>query len=479
MSENTGELSRIEKLVKAILGEDVELEPSQSRLETLLYAVLAKVRANSMDFTAEEIAALASQGIASAVLNVGDLVYVSRTRRGITKEYAWEIADIGETTVTLRTYRVFTERTLGTEAIYYAENGLEPGWYSITPPDTDSSIIVSGFSPWYFELKHAVPAGGCLVVDLARDQGTTTGGSSHSSREISEGHVVYYDPNGNEIDEAEIPWVSEQDGDIEVLPEGYTEEVVGNTLIEHFDWCDETASHMVYYDPNGDEVAEADVPWVDNDGVEELPEGYTEERVYAECTDLGLADGTVTNLNHISRALAGSCEWPTCYLRAWLNSDQPAGSWSWTHNGTFDIVPEAEDGFLYGWEEGFLNSIKATDHDTIDINSVTWLPSLQMDVDTITTTDRVFLPSLEEAGGGLPDGLEGIEGTALASSVLFPPVRLTADSGQDGKARAVQTRTPNVYTHAPLAIGVDDRAPSAVKAVYGICPCVIIGGDDQ
>ena len=86
--------------------------------------------------------------------------------------------------------------------------------------------------------------------------------------------------------------------------------------------------------------------------------------------------------------------WKTSALRQYLNSAAPVGAW-WTAQDEWDIAPDqltTKAGYLSGWSEEFINSIK-------EVKVTTYPNTVQDDTGGNTpdiTFDKVFLPSLEQ-----------------------------------------------------------------------------------
>lgn len=97
-------------------------------------------------------------------------------------------------------------------------------------------------------------------------------------------------------------------------------------------------------------------------------------------------------LNAITRVLYGSGRWSQSAIRQWLNSEAAAGAW-WTARNPWDRPPaeaSTRRGFLAGCSEGFLSALEPVEVVTA-LNTVEGYASVSE-----TTTDRIFLPSLQE-----------------------------------------------------------------------------------
>ena len=100
------------------------------------------------------------------------------------------------------------------------------------------------------------------------------------------------------------------------------------------------------------------------------------------------------NLNSTQEMAYGWNRWKTSAIRQYLNSAAGVGSW-WTAQDEWDIAPTeltTKQGFLSGWDDDFIEAIKA-------VKVVTYPNTVQDDTGGNTpdiTYDKVFLPSLEQ-----------------------------------------------------------------------------------
>lgn len=116
----------------------------------------------------------------------------------------------------------------------------------------------------------------------------------------------------------------------------------------------------------------------------------------ASGTNLGIQKNATRNgdLNSCQEMAYGWNRWKTSALRQYLNSVAPVGAW-WTAQDEWDIAPDqltTKAGYLSGWSEEFVNSIK-------EVKVTTYPNTVQDDTSGNTpdiTFDKVFLPSLEE-----------------------------------------------------------------------------------
>lgn len=116
----------------------------------------------------------------------------------------------------------------------------------------------------------------------------------------------------------------------------------------------------------------------------------------ASGTDLGTMKSTQRNgdLNSCQEMAYGWNRWKTSALRQYLNSAAGVNAW-WTAQDDWDIAPTeltTKAGFLSGWDESFVDAIKA-------VKVVTYPNTVYDDTGGNTpdiTYDKVFLPSLEQ-----------------------------------------------------------------------------------
>ena len=116
----------------------------------------------------------------------------------------------------------------------------------------------------------------------------------------------------------------------------------------------------------------------------------------ASGTNLGVQKSATRNgdLNSCQEMAYGWNRWKTSALRQYLNSAAPVGAW-WTAQDEWDIAPDqltTKAGYLSGWSEEFINSIK-------EVKVTTYPNTVQDDTGgnmPDITFDKVFLPSLEQ-----------------------------------------------------------------------------------
>lgn len=127
-------------------------------------------------------------------------------------------------------------------------------------------------------------------------------------------------------------------------------------------------------------------------------------------TDLGTANGTGENMNHIQRARYGSNNWGESAAREWLNSAAAAGEW-WTPKTLFDRPASyaSAAGFLAGFAAAFLDALG-------EVDNVTARNTVYEEGGTTggsyTTRDKMFNLSMAEVGLGATNNSVA-EGTLL------------------------------------------------------------------
>ena len=125
----------------------------------------------------------------------------------------------------------------------------------------------------------------------------------------------------------------------------------------------------------------------------------------SEGTSLGVADGTVSDLNHIHRARYGSNNWSESDLRMRLNSSAAPGG-TWTRQSKFSHKPswaDTESGFLRGVDPDFLSVLG-------EVTKVTVLNTLIDSEGSKASNEKIFLLSRSEVYGNLENGID--EGAA-------------------------------------------------------------------
>lgn len=124
--------------------------------------------------------------------------------------------------------------------------------------------------------------------------------------------------------------------------------------------------------------------------------------------NLGTADGSTPNMNHLHRLRYGSNNYRESAVRQWLNSDA-ANAW-WVPTNKFDRPATYSNvaGFLNGMESEFVDAVGAVD--------ITTIKNTLYEIDGVTggsyvTRDKFFLPSMTEIGLGKNNSID--EGSTL------------------------------------------------------------------
>ena len=200
----------------------------------------------------------------------------------------------------------------------------------------------------------------------------------------------------------------------------------------------------------------------------------------ADGTSLGVADGTVENLNHTHRIRYGSNNYAQSAARQWLNSDAAAGG-VWAPTTVFDRPPSwntSYNGFVRGLPADFLAVVQpaAIPCRTNSIFEVNSLDGTEFATNQVyTLKDRFFLLSRPEIYGTW-DSATYKDGTLLEFyEGLTDTERIKYDAA--GSARNCWLRSPNPgnanyerivgtsgalsYNYANYAIGV---APACIIA---------------
>ena len=124
----------------------------------------------------------------------------------------------------------------------------------------------------------------------------------------------------------------------------------------------------------------------------------------ADGTSLGVADGTVENLNHTHRIRYGSNNYAQSAARQWLNSDAAAGG-VWAPTTVFDRPPSwntSYSGFMRGLPADFLAVVQpaAIPCRTSSIFEVNSLDGTEFAINQVyTLKDKFFLLSRPEIYG--------------------------------------------------------------------------------
>lgn len=199
----------------------------------------------------------------------------------------------------------------------------------------------------------------------------------------------------------------------------------------------------------------------------------------ADGTSLGVADGTVENLNHSHRIRYGSNNYAQSAARQWLNSNAAAGS-VWAPTNIFDRPPSwntSYSGFMLGLPADFLAVVQAAaipcrTNSIFEVNSLDGTEFATNQVYTLK--DKFFLLSRPEIYGtwdssSYKDGelLEFYDG-------LTDTERIKYDAA--GSARRCWLRSPNPgdayyerFVHTSGALGT-----YSANSANGVAPACII-----
>lgn len=196
-------------------------------------------------------------------------------------------------------------------------------------------------------------------------------------------------------------------------------------------------------------------------------------------TSLGVADGTVENLNHTHRIRYGSNNYAQSAVRQWLNSDAAAGA-VWAPTNKFDRRPSwatSYSGFMRGLPAEFLAAVQpaAIPCRTSSIFEVNSLDGTEFDIDQVyTLKDKFFLLSRPEIYGTW-DNATYKDGTLLEFyEGLTNTERIKYDA--TGSARSCWLRSPDPGL-ASLERGVHTSGALSHNGVYsafGVAPACII-----
>ena len=199
----------------------------------------------------------------------------------------------------------------------------------------------------------------------------------------------------------------------------------------------------------------------------------------ADGTSLGVADGTVENLNHTHRIRYGSNNYAQSAVRQWLNSDAAAGA-VWAPTNKFDRRPSwatSYSGFMRGLPAEFLAAVQpaAIPCRTNSIFEVNSLDGTKFDIDQVyTLKDNFFLLSRPEIYGTW-DNATYKDGTLLEFyEGLTDTERIKYDAS--GVARSCWLRSPDPGT-AGLERGMHTSGALSHNGVYsafGVAPACII-----
>ena len=120
-------------------------------------------------------------------------------------------------------------------------------------------------------------------------------------------------------------------------------------------------------------------------------------------TYLGVADGSVANLNHTYRLRYGSNNWKESAMREWLNSDAQAGEWQ-TQQTRFQrpcFYASSKAGFISYLDPSFVAAVRTGTH----LNRTNQVFDLLGTKVAYSTDDKFFLLSNEEVGFSSESGI--------------------------------------------------------------------------
>ena len=120
-------------------------------------------------------------------------------------------------------------------------------------------------------------------------------------------------------------------------------------------------------------------------------------------TYLGVADGSVANLNHTHRLRYGSNNWKESAVREWLNSDAQAGAWQ-TQQTRFQrpcSYASSKAGFISYLDPSFVAAVRTGTH----LNRTNQVFDILGTKVAYSTDDKFFLLSNEEVGFSSESGI--------------------------------------------------------------------------
>lgn len=185
--------------------------------------------------------------------------------------------------------------------------------------------------------------------------------------------------------------------------------------------------------------------------------------------DLGVADGTVSILNHTHRARYGSNNYKESAIRNWLDSDDAANTWQ-TQQTRFQrpCSYRMRAGFVTYLDPEFVAVIREGTH----LNRTNEIFDLNGKKQAYSTTDKFYLASQEEIGFSSESGIvcgsvfDYYNGTSQADKIKY-------DINSQATARTWWLRAPTpsyangeryVYSSGALGISVANGGIGAVAA---------------
>lgn len=199
----------------------------------------------------------------------------------------------------------------------------------------------------------------------------------------------------------------------------------------------------------------------------------------ADGVSLGVADGTVENLNHTHRIRYGSNNYAQSAARQWLNSDAAAGS-VWAPTNVFDRPPSwntSYNGFVRGLPADFLAVVQAAAIPcrTSSIFEVNSLDGTEFAINQVyTLKDKFFLLSRPEIYGTW-DSATYKDGTLLEFyEGLTDTERIKYDAA--GSARGCWLRSPLPgYAYSERNVGTSGALNNNhANNAFGVAPACII-----
>ena len=189
-------------------------------------------------------------------------------------------------------------------------------------------------------------------------------------------------------------------------------------------------------------------------------------------TDLGVADGTVSFLNHTHRARYGSNNYKESAIRNWLDSDDAANTWQ-TQQTRFQrpCSYRTRAGFVTYLDPEFVAVIREGTH----LNRTNEIFDLNGKKQTYSTTDKFYLVSQEEIGFSSESGIvcgsvfDYYNGALQADKIKY-------DINSQATARSWWLRTPypstasyERYVYSSGALGTN----TAYSGVGAVAACEI------
>ena len=199
----------------------------------------------------------------------------------------------------------------------------------------------------------------------------------------------------------------------------------------------------------------------------------------ADGTSLGVADGTVENLNHTHRIRYGSNNYAQSAARQWLNSDAAAGG-VWAPTTVFDRPPSwntSYSGFMLGLPADFLAVVQpaAIPCRTSSIFEVNSLDGTEFAINQVyTLKDKFFLLSRPEIYGTW-DSATYKDGTLLEFyEGLTDTERIKYDAA--GSARSCWLRSPSPgHAYYERTVTTSGALNSYLaNLAFGVAPACII-----